>query len=154
VITYEQIKEGIKTSIASAQAVDAAKVAEACEAIQAAATQHYGAGVYVSGSLAGDVVTINWKRPSIRERDTFQVKLRQDQLVGNQSTDDGDDDQADDLGSLSRVELFAHAVSKLREGDFTAGGLPKVEALNDAIGELTPFTAAERDQLWEQSKSA
>lgn len=55
--------------------------------------------------------------------------------------------------AMDRSDVMAEVVAKLSDADFTDANVPDVRAINKLLpDEHEDFTAAERDELWQQIK--
>lgn len=137
------------------------KVDAAVKAVAEAASKEFGPqGLYVTGTLNPDMqcVSFQFKRPGVSQR--VQHAIGCDVPVPERAQDAAADEtgQVDDNNSVyndtgsppDRAQLLKSLASTLNVEEYTAEGKPKVEAINDLLEEGTePFTAAERDELWE-----
>lgn len=137
------------------------KVDNAVKAVTDAAAATYGPqGIYVSGVLNPDMqcVSFRFKRPSIGQRVQHAISCdvpvpERPQDAAADATGKVDDSNVDPAGSGSsqeRAELLKMLADTLDVEDYTKDGKPQVDAINDLLKEGDePFTAAERDELWE-----
>lgn len=131
-----------------------------------AAKQFGEEGLYVFGILNPDMggVSFRFKRPGIRQRiehfmgcnvtkpsrkKEADVRQKDEKDPDAQVTED--DDEGNTSGSFkARAQLLQDTASQLSRRQFTQSGKPDVGAINALLPEsVEPFTAAERDKLWE-----
>lgn len=160
-----EVKEAFEEAFNNKGTTTQEKVDAAVKAVGDAAAAIYGdQGLYVSGLLNPDMqcVSFQFKRPGVGQRvqhtiacDVPVPERDQDATFEDATNVDASNDDDNEPGSLdARLRFFQDLTSLIDEDDLTGEGKPKVEALNEMLKESEePFTAAERDQLWEQINS-
>ena len=156
-----EVKEAFDEAFDAEGVATVEKVDAAVKAVTDAASAIYGPqGLYVSGVLNSDMqcASFQFKRPGISQRVQHTISCEVPDPEEDQDEGDADPGKVDeevvnnnDPGSSeARLAMFQDLISLLQEDDWTGEGKPKVEALNDLLKpEEEPFTAAERDLLWE-----
>lgn len=173
----DQIEQAFIEAVGTPKKATAETVAEACQAVLKKATEQFGPGVYVSGKLNADMqgISFRYKRPAIHQRleffvpvavdkpprkkdiDDIENKTSQRKLKKAKQKDNPGNDDAGASGSpqddalVDRLMILEAAALNLSDDAFTDDGRPHIDRINDHLEEgVSPFTAAERDELWAQ----
>lgn len=144
--------------------VTQAAVDKACKKVLGEATDQFGpSGIYIHGVINLDMggVSFRYKRPGVSQYLELFIECQVPASPRKNKAQKGEDspvmkvEDEDDPGCAPglmevRAQLLRDLSTKLTEEQFTQAGKPEVGPINSLIGEgVTPFTAAERDDLWD-----
>ena len=144
-----QIQDAFEQAFDATKTATQADVDIACTAVHDKAAEQFGPqGIYVSGTLDADNqgVLFRFKRPGIGQRVTHFISCKVEKPKRKvEAQSEGDQHTQDD-----RTVLLVSLAENLGPDEFTKSGKPDVTAINAILPEdVKPFTAAERDNLWE-----
>lgn len=156
-----EIKEAFEEAFNDKGVATQEKVDAAVKAVMTQATEEFGPqGLYVSGVLNSDMqcVSFQFKRPGVSQRVQHTIACQVPVPKGDQDAkfedtvhvDASNDDDNNPGSTEDRLSMFQDLTALMKEDDLTREGKPKLEALNALLKpEEEPFTASERDELWE-----